>query len=139
MSNNLNHNLKNWQIFFIIASIWNLFGSLPGMIDAPRTFQILFDRELTDPLLISIYRGAWGSTFLYFIGYLFVAKNPTKHTGIVIIGGIGKFYYAINLLNLYIDGLTSSKVLVVIVGDLIFTSLFVVFLCNQIKNKEQVI
>ena len=139
MSLSEQENLKKWRIFFIVASVWNLLGSIPGMLDASGTFEILFSRELTDPLIISIYRGAWGSTFLYFIGYLFVAKNPVKHTGIVIIGGIGKLYFAINLFALYLNGFTSSLVFVVIIGDLSFTSLFVVFLVTVIKNNEQII
>ena len=84
------------------------------MLDPVSTFNMLFNKNISDSLIISIYRGAWGSTFLYFFGYLLVAHNPTKHTGIVIIGTIGKIFFAFNLLLHYFDGVASSFAIIVI-------------------------
>ena len=60
-------------------------------------FQRKFGRELTDPVMVAVYRGAWGTAFLYGFGFLMVAITPVRHTGIVLMGGTGKALFALNL------------------------------------------
>ncbi|MBK8236678.1 MAG: hypothetical protein IPK74_14095 [Deltaproteobacteria bacterium] len=99
----------------------------------------MFDRALSDPLLTSIYRGAWGTTFLYFVGYLIVARDPERHTGIVLLGTIGKVFFAINLLSLYAHGLATDLVFVVVVGDSVFSALFVRYLFSMHAHREGIV
>lgn len=108
----------------MIAALWNLTGAGFGYFNTAFTFENFFGRELTDPLFYAIYKGAWGTTFVYFFGYLIVARNPVKHTGIVIVGGIGKVGFAISLLQLYFANIAQPVVLIVVVGDLIFMLFF---------------
>lgn len=128
-----------FKILFIISAIWNLIGAVFGYFNTAITFQAFFGRELTDPLYYTIYQGAWGTTLVYFIGYSIVAYNPIKHTGIVIVGGIGKVAFAISLLKLFLSGFASSIVFVVIVGDLIFTLLFAHYFYRIYKTNEGVL
>jgi hypothetical protein len=116
-----------FKSLFIASAIWNLIGTLFGYFNTELTFREFFNRDLTDPLFFIIYQGAWGTTFVYFFGYLIVAFNPIKHTGIVIVGGIGKIGYVISLLKLYATGLADEIVFVVIYGDILFTILFLVY------------
>ncbi|MEL7005050.1 MAG: hypothetical protein AAFN93_20275, partial [Bacteroidota bacterium] len=83
--------------------------------------------------------GAWGTTLVYFIGYSIVAYNPIRHTGIVIVGGIGKIGFAISLLKFYLSGLAGSIVFVVIIGDFIFAVLFLYYFFRLFKTREQII
>ena len=122
------------RILFIAAALWNLAGGLPGYLASADVFYALFGRELTDPLMTSIYRGAWGTTFLYFIGYLLVARNPERHVGIVLLGTIGKVFFAANLVQLYAQGLATSLALVVVVGDSIFSVLFIRYLLGMFRR-----
>lgn len=124
-----------FRAIFIAAALWNLAGGLPGYFDSPSVFYALFGAELSDPLMISVYRGAWGTTFLYFVGYLIVARNPGRHTGIVLLGTIGKVFFAANLLNLYAQGLATSLVLVVVAGDSVFSVLFVLYLLGMRRHR----
>jgi hypothetical protein len=112
------------KFLFLMAALWNLIGVGFGYFNSAYTFQLFFGRELSDPLIYGIYQGAWGTTFVYFFGYLIVAYNPIKHPGIVIVGGIGKFGYAASLLKLYLSGIANPVVLVVVVGDSIFLLFF---------------
>lgn len=128
-----------FRILFIIAAIWNLIGAVFGYGNTAFVFNQFFDRELTDPLIFAIYQGAWGTTLVYFIGYMIVAYNPVKHTGIVIVGGIGKVGFAIKLLQLYFAGLAKPVVLIVIVGDIIFTLLFIYYFVVLYKDKNKII
>jgi len=127
------------KVLFISAALWNLTGALLGYFNTAYTFRIFFERELTDPLIHAVYQGAWGTTLLYFFGYLIVASNPVKHTGIVIVGGIGKVGFAIKLLQLYLAGIANPVVLIIISGDFIFTLLFLYYFYRLFKSNIRII
>lgn len=128
-----------FRVFFIVSALWNLVGAAFGYFNTAYTFQGFFNRELTDPLYYSIYQGAWGTTLVYVIGYSIVANNPLKHTGIVIVGGIGKIGFAIALLKFYFSGLAGPIVFVVIIGDFIFGLLFIYYFFRLFKTKESIL
>ena len=120
--------IKAMRILFIVSALWNFAGALPGLMNSEAMFLQEFGRELSDPVLIAVYRGAWGTAFLYGFGFLMAAYNPARHTGVVMMGGLGKTLFALNLLQMYLQGWTSSFALVVILGDVIFVAAFVLYL-----------
>ena len=128
-----------FRALFIVSALWNLIGAIFGYFNTAYTFNGFFNRELTDPLYYAIYQGAWGTTLVYFIGYSIVAYNPLKHTGIVIVGGIGKIGFAISLLNFYLSGIANSIVFVVIIGDFIFAILFLYYFLRLYRTEESII
>jgi len=134
-----NKEITFFRSLFIVSAIWNLIGAIFGYFNTAFTFNGFFNRELTDPLFYAIYQGAWGTTLVYFIGYLIVAKNPLKHTGIVIVGGIGKIGFAISLLKFYLAGLAGPVVFVVIAGDFVFSLLFLYYFISLYRAKENII
>jgi hypothetical protein len=98
-----------FRVLFVIAAFWNFAGAIPGLADTAGMFEREFGRALTDPVMIAVYRGAWG---------------------IVLMGGLGKALFALNLLNMHLQGWTSSFSIVVIAGDVVFVALFgLYFLC----------
>lgn len=123
---------------FLLAALWNLIGACFGYFNTAYTFQGVFDKPLTDPLFYEIYKGAWGTTLMFFIGYLMVAYNPSKHWGIAVIGGIGKLSFAISELQLYMAGLANSKILLIVVGDFLFCGLFVWYFVKVYNYKVSV-
>jgi hypothetical protein len=132
---------KEFPLFtglFLVAAAWNLIGAGFGYFNTEFTFQGIFGRELNDPLFYEIYKGAWGTTLMFFIGYLVVAYNPVKHSGLALIGGIGKFSFAIAELQLYLDGLANSLILIIVIGDFIFC-LFFVYYFIKLYNQKKVI
>ena len=131
--------IKAMKLLFLTAALWNITGAVFGYFNTELTFQNFFGRELTDPLFYAIYQGAWGTTFVYFFGYLIVAHNPLRHPGIVIVGGIGKIGYAIKLLQLYLIGLAGPIVLIVIIGDFIFFLLFLWYFYQLYKSRIPII
>jgi hypothetical protein len=116
------------RALFVIAAIWNLAGSIPAIADASGMFAREFGRDLTDPVMVAVYRGAWATSLLYALGFLLVARNPERHVGIVLMGGLGKALFAMNLAWMYLSGWTSDFALVVIAGDAVFVTLFLVYL-----------
>lgn len=127
-----------FRVFFIISAVWNLIGAVFGYFNTATTFNAFFNRELTDPLYFGIYQGAWGTTLVYFIGYSVVAYNPLKHTGIVIVGGIGKVGFAIALLKFYLSAIAGPIVFVVIIGDFIFALLFIYYFIRLYKTNQKI-
>ena len=120
-----NKNFPFFTALFIVAALWNLIGAGFGYFNTEFTFEALFGRELSDPLFYEIYKGAWGTTLMFFLGYLMVAYDPIKHSGVAIIGGIGKLAFAVAELQLYLAGLANSYILIVVVGDFIFCAFFI--------------
>jgi hypothetical protein len=112
---------------FVIAAVWNFAGALPGFMDSEGMFAREFGRELADPVMVIVYRGAWGTALLYGFGFLMVARNPVRHTGVVFMGGLGKAFFALHLLYMYLKGWTSDFALVVIGGDVVFVAMFVAY------------
>ena len=125
-----------FKILFLSAAIWNLIGAGFGYFNPEYTFLNLFGRELNDPLFFNIYKGAWGTTLLFFIGYLLAAYNPVKHSGVVLIGGIGKLAIAIAELQLYLNGLANAVIIVIVVGDFIFCAFFVYYFLKLYAHKK---
>lgn len=121
---------------FLAAALWNLVGAGFGYFNTAFTFEQFFGRELEDPLAHEIYRGAWGTTLVYFIGYLIVAHNPVRHVGIVVVGGIGKLGYVVNLLKLYLSGIANPVVLVVVGGDSLFLLFFVYYFFEMYRTRH---
>ncbi|WP_025025462.1 hypothetical protein [Caldalkalibacillus mannanilyticus] len=128
-----------FKILFIIAALWNLIGAIFGYFNTAYTFNLAFDRELVDPLFYAVYKGSWGTTLVYFFGYLIVAYNPVKHTGIVILGGIGKVGFIITLIQLYLAGIATSVAFIVIIGDFIFFLLFLYYFYKLFKSNIRII
>lgn len=122
---------------FFVAALWNLIGAGFGYFNTAYTFQGLFDRELSDPLFYEIYKGAWGTTLMFFIGYLLVAYDPVKHSGVALIGGIGKLAFAIAELQLYLAGLANTKILIIVAGDFAFCALFVYYFIEIYIRRRQ--
>ena len=60
-------------------------------------------------------------------GFLMVARDPVRHTGVVLMGGVGKAVFALHLLYMDLKGWTSDFALVVIGGDVVFVAMFVAY------------
>jgi len=116
-----------FRTFFVIAALWNFAGAVPGLADAGGMFAREFGRELADPVMVAVYRGAWGTAFLYGFGFLMVARDPVRHTGVVAMGGVGKLLFALNLFLMYRAGWTSDFAIVVIAGDAVFVAVFAIY------------
>jgi len=119
--------LMAFRILFLISALWNFIGAFPGLFDSAGMFEREFGRALTDPVLVAVYRGAWGTALLYGFGFLAVAYNPVRHSGVVLMGGMGKALFALNLLYMYQNGWTSEFAILVIGGDVVFVALFLLY------------
>ncbi|MFY7863401.1 hypothetical protein [Roseateles sp.] len=131
--------LRFFRAMFVAAAVWNLCGGVLGYFNPELAFRLLFDRSADDPVLLSVFRGATGTTFTYFFGYLIVALNPLRHTGIVILGGIGKLGFGVQMLKFHAAGLANANALVVVVGDFVFGALFVYYFVRLLKTGNKLI
>lgn len=119
--------MRWFRVLFLIAALWNFAGALPGFFDSAGMYAREFGRELLDPVMVAVYRGAWGTALLYGFGFWMVARDPERHSGVVLMGGVGKALFALNLLYMFLQGWTSRFAIVVILGDVVFVALFVLY------------
>ena len=112
---------------FLVAALWNFAGAIPGFFDTSGMFAREFGRALVDPVMVIVYRGAWGTALLYGFGFLMAARDPLRHTGVVLMGGLGKAFFALHLLYMFAKGWTSAFAVVVIGGDALFVAAFVAY------------
>lgn len=131
--------LRLMRAFFLVAALWNFAGAFPGIFDSAGMFEREFGYILADPVMVSIYRGAWATAFLYGIGFLMVAYKPERHTGVVLMGGLGKALFALNLLIMYLNDWTSDFAIVVIGGDAVFVIIFIVYFIRLRRHGHTVI
>jgi hypothetical protein len=119
--------LRLMRACFLIAALWNFAGAVPAVIDPTGMFAREFGKVLSDPVQIAVYRGAWVTSLLYGLGFLAVARNPARHTGVVLMGGLGKALFAINLAYMHLNGWTSPFTVLVIIGDIAFVVAFTLY------------
>lgn len=121
-----------WRITFLAAALWTMAGALPGLLDADGTFERFYGVPAESDRLLAIYRGAWGQSLLFALGYLLAAIDPFRHAGILALGVIGKAVYAFGLAQAIAAGeITSSVATAAVVGDTIFAIAFAVFVLSS--------
>ena len=130
---------KAFRALFIVSALWNFAGAIPGLLDPSGMFKREFGHALNDPIMVAVYRGAWGTAFLYGFGFLLAAKDPVRHTGIVLMGGAGKALFALNLLIMYLKGWTSSFAILVIAGDVVFVVLFIFYFVKLRRSGHSIL
>lgn len=117
---------KFWRIVFLLAGLFTSLGVIPGIIRPKDGLMTFVGKEINDFYAIYFFQSLWIIVLIFGIGYLIVATRPSKHIGIVIMGLIGKFTFAINvLLNL---GNLSQLALIGAIIDFAFVILFGLFI-----------
>jgi hypothetical protein len=119
---------QGWRLFFLISAVWNLFGSIDGILRPANNMLRYYSLETDDNYTLFLNRSFWGAVFVFGIGYLIIAYDPGKHLGIVAMGIIGKILVSVNWFYLYGIGRAKSPALFAAVGDSLFTLFFIVYL-----------
>jgi len=128
----MNHPFRNptwtgWSILFALAAVWTASGAIPGFFWAEWTYEAFTGAPVPSALVLDLYRGAWGQTLLFALGYAFAAWNPTRHGLVAVLGAVGKLLYAARLAASMGAGETSPMTVLALVGDLVFASLIFVY------------
>ena len=123
--------LKRWRWVFAAAALWTTLGAVPGFLDTANTFVRFHGAPPDSALMLQIYRGAWGQSFLFALGYLLAAFAPIRYAAIVALGMVGKAFYAVGLGKSILAGAAGPLAAFAMVGDLVFVGLFLVFLLTS--------
>lgn len=128
----MNNPLRNpawtgWSVLFAIVAVWTALGAIPGFFWAEWTFESFYGAPPPSALVLDLYRGAWGQTLLFAIGYAFAAWNPSRHGLIAVLGATGKLLYAARLAASMATGEASAMTVLALVGDVVFAGLIFVF------------
>ncbi len=127
---NNHRSMTVWRWVFGAAALWTTIGAVPGYFDPAGTFARFYGVEPSSQLMVQIYRGAWGQSFLFALGYLLAAFAPVRYAAIVGLGMIGKTFYAVGLLGAVISGSAGPIAGLAVAGDLLFAAAFGTFLLS---------
>jgi hypothetical protein len=119
--------LRLWKIVFAAMAAWTLLGALPGYVDPLGSFMRFQGGPPASELELQLYRGAWGQTLLFAVGYVFAALDPRRHTLVLVLGGVGKLLYSVRILSDAAAPLATFAAL----GDLVFVALIAVFVASD--------
>lgn len=145
LANNLNYttmtlnttlNSRFWKITFLIAGIYTAGGVLPGIFNPEQGLLDFTSQIIEDWNTLYFFRSLWITVLVFGIGFFIVALNPTKHIGIVIMGLLGKLFFASNVLFQYSNEKVSQMAMTAATIDLIFVLLFGIFIFKYYSNKE---
>lgn len=120
-----------WRTLFAIVALWTAIGAVPGFLDPFRSFVQFHGHEPESALVIDLYRGAWGQTLLFAIGYALAAYDPRRHGALLLLGGIGKVMFALRHLELATGPDATFMSAAAIVGDLVFAALMFFYLVKS--------
>jgi len=143
LTNNLNYtttlnttlNSRFWKIIFLIAGIYTAGGVIPGIFNPEHGLLDFTNQTIEDRNTIYFFRSLWITVFVFGIGFLIVALNPSKHLGIVIMGLLGKLFFASNVLFQYSHNKVSQMAMTAAFIDLIFVLLFGIFIFKYLSSK----
>ena len=124
------HGVWMWRIVFASAAGWTALGAVPSLMDTASAFERFYGFAPESALVVELFRGAWGQSLLFALGYLLAAVDPRRHAGLIALGGVGKAVYAFRLFGDVISGGGGPLAIVALIGDLVFVLLFALFLVS---------
>jgi len=117
---------------FLVAAIYNFLGAGVPIVDPSRHFEVFFQVTASnDPILMMTTQAFWVTVFFFGIGYYMIARDPIHNRGIIWLGAIGKVYVFCLWTWHYVAGLTAPFALIGATGDLVFATLFFLYLKNN--------
>lgn len=120
-----------WRLAFAAMAVWTLLGAVPGFLDPLGSFVRFQGHPPATPLELELYRGAWGQTLLFAVGYAFAAVDPRRHLLLLVLGATGKLLYALRLAGPILQGGASALTVLAAVGDLLFVALVGLYLLRR--------
>lgn len=145
-SNNLNYtttlhttlNSRLWKIIFLIAGLYTTGGVLPGIYNPEHGLLDFTSQIIEDWNTLYFFRSLWITVLVFGIGFFIVTLNPAKHVGIVIMGLLGKLFFASNVLFQYSHDKVSQMAMTAAFLDLVFVLLFGIFIFKYYSSKKKI-
>lgn len=129
-----------WRVVFAASALWTFVGAVPGFFAPDFAFAAFYGGATggggPTALELELFRGGWGQSLLFGIGYVFAAINPWRHWLVVALGGLGKVFYAVRLVGTVAAGEGSATAVLAIVGDFLFVSAFACYLLWIIRRER---
>ena len=119
---------SNWRRFFFWAAMWNFSAAFPAIIWPEFGLKLFYSLSTHDPHIIIFNRCFWMAVAIFGMGYMMVSFNPSRQTGIIFMGVVGKIAVALNWCWMVFSGTASFMAFFGATGDSIFTVYFIVYL-----------
>ncbi len=106
-----------FKLAFALVATWTALGAVPGFVDPQGSYLRFHGHLPSSPEVLELYRGAWGQTLLFAVGYAFAAYDPRRHALLLLLGAIGKTLYTLRLLVPIAAGHAAPLTIFAAVGD----------------------
>jgi hypothetical protein len=120
-----------WRWLFGTVALWTALGAVPGFLDPHTSFVGFYGHEPESALVLDLYRGAWGQTALFAIGYALAAIDPRRHGALLLLGSVGKILFAARHLSTALGPSGTSLFTVAVVGDLVLAALMLTYVVRS--------
>ena len=132
-------NPLRYRPLFYLAAFWNLSAAAVALWAPAYHAETFFGAKALplDPVSAIDTQIFWASVLFFGVGYLIVARDPSKNHGLVFIAALGKTFVGIRWLIAYAKGLVMLFALAGALGDLIFAVFFAIFLMNARSPADQ--
>ncbi len=131
--------LRPYRILFLVAFLWNMAGGIVPLLDLESSFQLMYGVSVPveQSLAYLGWEAFWVSVLLFGVGYLFLALNPLKNHGVVVLAIVGKSYIGLRWILMFLDGSATWFALLGGLGDVAFALVFVVALRALSREARQ--
>jgi hypothetical protein len=123
------------RIALAVTALWTLSGALFGFLDTAASFERFHGAPADSELVLELYRGAWGQTLLFAIGYGVAVFDPRRHVLAVGLGLIGKLLYAARIFSA--DRPLTPLALAAGVGDVVLAIVLSALLAHALMRSTR--
>ncbi|MCK5841409.1 MAG: hypothetical protein KAH31_04530 [Candidatus Sabulitectum sp.] len=115
---------------FLLAALWNVIATVAGLAFYQFQLQLFFGSEAYTNCFYQalFYRIAITAVLIFGIGYYMVSRQITANRGIVWLGALGKLSLFCAFTCFFISGKVTAIAFVLALGDLVWATLFLMFL-----------
>jgi hypothetical protein len=133
---------RAYSRMFLVSAIWNLYLSLGSIFMPELSVKLGFGADAVPTILNNYYTYTFynfmsASVLVFGIGYYIVSRDVNKNHGIVLIGIIGKLVFFVYYTIAYFTSHCTVLMFLAVLGDFIFSIMFIYFLVQKRKSDAQ--
>lgn len=121
-----------WSLFFWAMALWNLVLSLPAVARPGLGLRLTFGFARDDSLSRAQQQLLSLGILVFGVGYAIIAVDPSEHTGLALLGIVGKVTIFGAFATLYAQGRATKIAFAAVCGDALWAALFVAFLFSDV-------
>ncbi len=118
-----------------LTAVVNIVGGLVNLLLPGVHGQLVLGPEVViEGTMLRYHVMFWGFVVVMGLGYAMAARDPERHTALVLCGGLGKLLAVVVWTEMLVNGLGQAIMLPVIVFDGVLGGLFLAFVVPRLRH-----